>query len=290
MKKMIQKRTIFIYVCLFIMLLSGCNEKENSVKIYGGSLIKNNTMFTSRQDSALAYELPIISSVKITDFEITEFHVSGIGQYDIEFEALTGGEIYNEWYYYFANLSVKVATDEAADFSIDSVDMIINGTPINYTIGDMKFSNTKGACGEQVIDDRTDFVYANGTTALYQVIPSEKEDIQTTSLDIQSDCVITDFSALDYLEIQNLKVYVNGKIVTFDDGLLVHAGDVVDFEYNLGYQKGVQKWNLLKTTKLIFYTNASGEECVFPDAQGFMIINYVNDDFVKEYIDGFVKK
>ena len=37
-------------------------------------------------------------------------------------------------------------------------------------------------------------------------------------------------------------------------------------------------------------SNASGEECVFPDAQGFMIINYVNDDFVKEYIDGFVKK
>lgn len=42
---------------------------------------------------------------------------------------------------------------------------------------------------------------------------------------------------------------------------------------------------MLKTTKLISYKNAEGKKCVFSDAQGFMVINYVNDNFVKDYID-----
>lgn len=285
MKKRIQKEAAAFILLLFGLFLFGCDKKEKDITIYGGSLIKNNTMFTSRQDSALAYELPIISSVEITDFEVEEIHVSGVGEYDINVNSLTGGEIYNGWYYYFANLSVKVSTDEPADFSIDSVDMLINSTSINYVMEDMKFSNTKGHMGEQVIDNKSDFVYTGGTTALYQVIPNEKEDTERMSLEIQSDCVITDFEALDYLEIENLKVFVNGKAASIADGISVHEGDTVDFSYNLGYKSGVHDWNLLKTTKLISYKNAEGKKCVFSDAQGFMVINYVNDNFVKDYID-----
>lgn len=282
------KKAAILFFLLCSLLFSGCDKKEEAFEIYGGNMVKNNTMFTSRQDNALAYELPIVSSVEITDFEITEFHVTGTGEYNIDTNGLTGGEIYNGWYYYFVNLSVSVSMDETADFSIDSVDMRINNKLVNYTIGDMKFSNTTGRYEEQVIDDRTDLVYANGTTALYQVIPSEKEDAECMSLEIQEDCTITDFNASDYLEIKNLKVFVNDKAVSFDGNLQVHAGDIVNFSYNLSYKNDVHAWNLLKATKVISYTNASGEKCVFSDAQGFMVINYVNDGFVKEYIDNML--
>ena len=48
--------------------------------------------------------------------------------------------------------------------------------------------------------------------------------------------------------------------------------------------------DLLKTTLYITYMDKDKEKLAFIDEQGLMIINYQNDNFVKEYIDNELAK
>ena len=236
----------------------------------------------------LAYELPIISNQKITSFEIEDYNISGEGSYDIKYEKLSGGEKYNGWYYYFANLKVKVDNDVKADFSVDSVNINVNNQNIKYNISKMHFANTEGYWGEKYNTKKRDFVYDCKKTFLFQNIP--KNDVQIITLEIQNDCTISEFNCLDFVSINNLAVKVNGNKTDFSDGISVKKGDKVSFEYTLDYKEKVSSMDLLKTTLYITYMDKDKEKLAFIDEQGLMIINYQNDNFVKEYIDNELAK
>lgn len=63
-----------------MVLTTRCRkEKDKNLVIYGGDIPRCNTMFVTHIDNPLSYELPIISSQKIEDFEVLEFKMSGAG-------------------------------------------------------------------------------------------------------------------------------------------------------------------------------------------------------------------
>ena len=275
-----------IFVLLLLTFSSGCTNSRK-MEIYGGDIVKIHVMHVSSLNSALSYELPVISTVEIDDFKIDQYYVNGEGDYTIEYENITGGNKYRDFYYYFVHILVDVSDDTPADFSIESVDMFINGEIVNYKIDDMRFTNTKAQYNNWK-DDEDDFVYSSDLTFLYQTIPDETT--QYIYLEAQSDCVIKDFGALDYLNIENLEIYVNNKKVSLGKDIQVYKGDEVKISFNLSYKDNASAESLLKTTRYITYANKNGEECVFADAQGFMVINYIDDTFIKQYIDNKLRK
>lgn len=273
-----------LLVLLSLLFVCGCTN-SGKTEIFGGDLVKNHVMYGSSSNAALAYELPVISTEKITEFSIDQFYVSGEGDYKIEFEELTGGSSYKNYYYYFAHISVAVSDESPADFSIESVDMCINGEVVNYKISEMIFTNTI-AKYPQYKDDESDLVYTSDVTFLYQTIPDQAQ--QNIDLEAQSDCIIKEFGALDYLNTENLDIYVNNNKENLDKEIKLNKGDELRISFNLSYEKNIPEYSLLKTTRYITYLNNDGTKCVFADPQGFMIINYVNDNFIKQYIDNYI--
>ncbi|MBQ4069536.1 MAG: hypothetical protein IJC76_09820 [Lachnospiraceae bacterium] len=268
--------------CLYMMCFinTGCTSTEGKLEVYGGEIVKNSTL--SYSEKYLSYELPIISSQKIKDFKINEYIISGNGSFDIKYKDLTGGEKYKDWYYYFANIEVKIDSDIDTEISVDSIDMSINGNSINYEVADLNFSNTKAVLGNDIDVEKRSFVYDMEKVYLYQYIPENKQII---ALDIQEDCTITGFKIIDFVDIENLVTKVNDTEKNLDEGIVVKKGDKVTFEYNLKYKENVSKNNLIKTTSYITYLEENNKDCAFIDEQGIMIINYMNDQFVKDYID-----
>lgn len=286
MKKIVNIRKFFSIVCclyVFCFMISGCSKKSDALEVYGGEIIKNNTLCAS--ENYLAYELPIISNCKIKDFKINEYIISGDGSYDIKFIDLTGGEKYKDWYYYFANIEVKIDNDVKTDISVDSIDMSINGNSVNYEVSDLKFSNADAVLGNGYDVGKRDFVYDMEKTFLYQYIP---ENTQTICLDVQKNCTITGFEIIDFVDIDNLVVKVNDSEESLDNGIVVEEGDKVTFEYELKYKEKISKNNLIKTTSYITYLDENSKKCAFVDEQGIMIIDYINDQFVKDYIDSMI--
>ncbi|MFQ9516572.1 MAG: hypothetical protein ACLRZ9_12215 [Eubacterium sp.] len=283
MKIVNNTKIVIDIICVLIcaVILIGCGKDTSELEVYGGDIIKNNTMIAS--ENYWAYEVPIILNSKIKDFDIKEYKISGKGSYDIKFKELTGGEEYNGWYYYFANLEVSVDNDVRADFSVESIDMTINGENIKYVIPDLHFSNAAASLGAGYDTEKRNFVYNTENTFLYQYIP--KETTQTIGLDIQNDCTITEFKILDFVVLENLVIKVNDKETNLENGICVHKGDNVEFNYTLNYKEGVSETNLLKTTSYITYIDENDKKCAFIDEQGIMIINYQNDKFIKDYID-----
>lgn len=283
MKIVNNTKIVIDIICVLIcaVILIGCGKDTSELEVYGGDIIKNNTMIAS--ENYWAYEVPIILNSKIKDFDIKEYKISGKGSYDIKFKELTGGEEYNGWYYYFANLEVSVDNDVRADFSVESIDMTINGENVKYVIPDLHFSNAVASLGAGYDTEKRNFVYNTENTFLYQYIP--KETTQTIGLDIQNDCTITEFKILDFVVLENLVIKVNDKETNLENGICVHKGDNVEFNYTLNYKEGVSETNLLKTTSYITYIDENDKKCAFIDEQGIMIINYQNDKFIKDYID-----
>lgn len=142
--------------------------------------------------------------------------------------------------------------------------------------------------GRKYNTKKRDFVYDCEKTFLFQNIP--KNDVQIITLEIQNDCTISEFNCLDFVSINNLAVKVNGNKTDFSDGISVKKGDKVSFEYTLDYKEKVSSMDLLKTTLYITYMDKDKEKLAFIDEQGLMIINYQNDNFVKEYIDNELAK
>lgn len=268
-------------IIVYGIFLAACSNKNSQIIVHGGDIIKNNTIMTS--EKYLSYELPIITNCKVDTFEIEEYKVSGEGNYDIKFEKLTGGEKYKGWYYYFANLSVKVSNDVKADFFINYVSININDKDVKYEIPNLHFSNAIGALGKDYNTKKKNFVYNCEKTFLHQYIPSDT--IQSISLEIKKDCTITEFKMLDFVSIENLDIKVNDKKADIVNGLSVNKGDIVTFDYTLSYKENASDMDLLKTTSYITSIDEQGKKCVFVDEQGVLIINYQNDKFIKDYID-----
>lgn len=277
------KKTIICFgIVCFICSLCGCNNLGDELKIYGGNHVKNSVIQENEEE--LAYELPIISSQKIKDFSVETYNTDGDGEYKINTGELTGGEKYKGWYYYFCNITVSISRDIAANFSIVSADMQINGQKVNYKIDDLKFYNIKGY-SERIVAEEQSFIYNSEVTFCYQNIPNDKDSPQFLELEIQEDCEIQDFKPLDFIELLNLKVEVNNEERKLEDGIKLKKGDKILFTYNLEYKENVSKLDILKTTKVINYKNKDGKECIFVDSQGFMIIQFNNDAFIKNIID-----
>ena len=279
------KKRLFILLCLVITIVavevSGCSSKDAALSIYGGELIKNNTIKVN--DYALAYELPIVSNKKIETVTIEEFIVSGDGDYDIQFQGITDPVKYEGMYYCFANLMITVNPDSDTNFSVDKVRMLINGERIEYEVGTLKFCSAKKYFDGDVITRDNYFVYKGGKTYLYHAIPNI--DKQYQAFEVERPCTIKSIEMLDFVDVNNLKVYLNGTEVTFQNGIDVAVGDEVNFEYTLSYKDGVSGTDILKTTFFMLFSDEKGNEHVFLDEQGLMIIDFNEDRFIKNYID-----
>lgn len=68
MKQIFKRKLIVVCIILALLGLSGCNSEKEELQVYGGDIVKNNTLMVN--GNYLAYELPIISNQKITSFEI----------------------------------------------------------------------------------------------------------------------------------------------------------------------------------------------------------------------------
>lgn len=147
----------------------------------------------------------------------------------------------------------------------------------------MRFTNTLDLYGEECLDAEADFIYTSSPVIMYQYIPYDR--VQELGLKAQYDCIVTGIEALDYINIDNLKWYVNGAQVQMENGIKICAGDSLGISYTLSYKDGVSKTNIMKTTQAIKYINSEGEECIFSHPHGFIIVDFSNDNFVKRYID-----
>ena len=81
MKQIFKRKLIVVSIILALLGLSGCNSEKEELQVYGGDIVKNNTLMVN--GNYLAYELPIISNHKISSFVIEDYIISGEGSYDI---------------------------------------------------------------------------------------------------------------------------------------------------------------------------------------------------------------
>lgn len=274
---------LFISIFFIGYSLVGCGKEE--LKVTGGELVKYNVIYES--NSKLAYELPIITNYKVETLEIDEFVISGKGNCDITYKGMTDVSEYEGYYFSYINLDVGIEKDELVDCNVDSAIMYINGLRIEYPIAKMHFSNVTTQFGKDCDTDRQSIVYTCEKALLYQYIPSYKKE--NITMEVEEDCTITSIDIVDFVDINNLVVKVNDKRRKIDEGIELKKGDKVSFDFTLNYKGNASSADILKTTFYITYTDKDKNECLFIDEQGLVIINYINDGFVKEYIEKLVQ-
>lgn len=268
-----------IILSVVIMCFSGCNSNKDT--IYGEDLVKYSTLYDTQ--SELSYEFPIICRTKIEDFAIEGYNITGDGDYVINYNGLTGGEKYKGWYYYFAAITVGINCDVPTEFEIESVDMNINGNRVNYILDKMYFTNVYGKYGKTYLTDTNAILYENGGPS-HLVSKISDDLIYEVDFGVTENCIINDIGYFDFVEINNIEAEVNGESVTFDNNLSLKKGDYVRFKYNLSYKNGVSEKNLIKSTFYVKY-KTNGINNIFVDEQGIIIVDLLNDNFIKNYID-----
>lgn len=261
--------------------VSGCGNSEQDNVIYGQDLVKYSALYDT--DSKLSYEFPIICKTQIEEFEIEGYNIIGEGDYVIDYNGLSGGEKYNDWYYYIANVSVGIDCMEAADFEVESVTMKMNGSSIVYDVANMHFANIKGKYEEKYLSNVGALLYeAGGPTHLLNKISDDL--VYEVDFSVEENCVVNELGYTDFIDMSNIEVKVNGEPVEFNHKLVLNKGDYVSFQYNLKYQDGVTQRDMVKTTFFVNYSIGE-EDYLFLDEQGLIVADTNNDNFIKNYID-----
>lgn len=276
------KKAFFYVILIFsIINLFGCANNEEGDSIYGQGLVKYSTLYDT--DNELSFEFPIISRTEIEKFSIEGYLVSGEGNYVINDRGLTGGQKYNGYYYYFSNVTVGIDCQYRADFEIKSVEMKINGKSVNYVVDKMYFTNIKGKYEDGYAASPEIILYENGGP-LHLLNEISEDSVYEVILGVRQDCLIREIGYLDFLEMNNVDVKVNGESVEFNENLILKEGDYVSFKYNLSYKDGISKNGIIKTS---FYVDFMSNEqnYLFIDEQGIIIVDMNNDNFIKKYID-----
>lgn len=265
-------------------------EQETSSKedpeLYGGGMVYNATLFPGDAEEEFSYELPVLSQKELKEIKIENYSVSGEGDYRITQEETTAGNVYRGWYYYYLHLKVSASPDHPADFSIDSLDLTVDGEPFSYTPGSMRFYNPAGLYGKDIPDDGGILLYKEAPEAILSEIPSDPSHPVRILLEVNEDCTISGFDALDFLEIQTVSRKINNVPVSGEDyPLSLKKGDELEISFCLKYKEGFSDSDLIKASRIIRYQDGQGREYLLNEPQGFLLIGFENDRMIRNYID-----
>ena len=204
----------------------------------------------------------------------------------ISLDHVTYGDCYRGWYYYYLHLKARLPQEEPLYYSVDALDVSIDGEAFSYTPESMYFCNTKGYYQRDIPDDSGILVYHDPPEVLMNKLPDDPDSPEVLSLEAMEDCAITDINALDFVSFENMSCKVNGTEVPWpQERLSLNKGDVAEFSYNLSYQDGTDETSLIKASRMVMYEDARGNECIMNEPQGFSIIGFEGDHMIKEYID-----
>ena len=262
-------------------------EKDSTMEnvLYGGGMVCNATLFSGEEEEEFSYELPVFSRKEIKEIKVDRYRISGEGDYKITQEETTAGDVYRGWHYYYIHLKVSARPDQPADFSIDSLDLNIDGELYSYTPRSMRFYNPKGLYGQDIPDDGGILLYTDAPEAILSVIPSDPSRPVTIRLEVNEDCTITAFEALDFLDITNITRKVNNSPVPGEGFLSLKKGDEIELSFCLNYKEGFSDSDLIKASRIIRYQDQKGREYLLNEPQGFLIIGFENDSMIRNYID-----
>ena len=305
-----RKKVLYSAVLISALLLSGCGKdtrmdtspepqagkKDTSLigtgqdqsfgtDLFGGGMVYNSTLLTDEK-LFCSYELPVISPRKLNNIRIVQANVSGEGTYEIITDDVSSGNVYKGWYYYYLHFRVSVSQQTPADFSIDSFDLDIDGEPYVYTPAKMVFYNTEGFFGEKISDEGKALLYLDAPEALQNTIHDDPSDPVTFVMEVNEDCTLRDFCALDFLDVSDISYFVNEEeVFTEKGGLSLKKGDELEISFCLNYQEGLSDSDLIKTSRIISYETLDGTSWLVNDPQGFLIIGFEEDRMIHNYID-----
>ncbi len=276
-------------------------EEDSQEEIFGGGMVRNTTLYSGKEEMELSFELPVISRKELKEIKVDHYRITGEGDYRITQGETTAGDVYQGWYYYYIHLMIALDNDPPASFSIDSMDVTIDGKAYSYTPGCMKFYNIPGFYHEEIPDDSGILLYKDTPEVILSTIPSDKAHPVSISLEVNEDCTITGFEALDFVEITNVKWKVNGTLISPQEGLTpqedqekftsqesrisLKKGDEVEVSFNLAYQDGYSDSDLIKTSRIFRYEDSEGKQYVLNEPHGFLLIGFENDRMIHNYID-----
>lgn len=307
-----KKKSVIVFFMYIVLLLSclGCNKEKTVVihynqtntkevkhtgeklKIYGGETVRYSVCFDSTMDYKQRFALPLIVSKKVDSFVLTSVKTTGEGKYTWSCSEFYSKEAYKYkgWHVYWFVLEVGIDSyKEAADFSINALNLVLNGENYTYKIPYFKVVNTKGYNDEIVYDGNENIQFSGNADLSYSVIPNDKNNPVQTGITASKSAYICGFSALDCVKVKNLELKQDGIQIPadFKDGNnLIHLdeGESMTFQYNLEYKENVDENKLVKTSKIILYHNKRDDLCMFCDNTGFCVTNSDNDKNIKEYI------
>ena len=263
------------------VVASCSNDSER--QIHGGDIVKAAVVYSSEDE--LEYQLPLITNKKIDNIDeikINDIETDGSDDYKLVLVEVTEGAEYNDWFYYYAHISLSVQQNNPESLKIKSFDFEIDGDVFNYTVSKMEFSNFKEAFGKTT-KNGVDILYENGKTFLYQFLPNET--VQTVDFEVVNDCTFKEFGFTDFVEVEDLSIKINGIEQDTSKKIKAKAGDTMAVEYVLKYKGDASEKDMITTTEYIKYVDENGKESVFCDDAGLVVVNYNNDNFIKTYID-----
>lgn len=288
---------------LFSASVSGCSsavttkEKDadpfetesifsNETDLFGGGMVCNATLLSGGIDEVYSYELPVLSPKELKSIELEEIHTSGEGNYKVLWDHVSTGGIYKGWYYYYIHLKVGADQSSRASFQVDSLDLMIDGVSYQYSPRSFVFYNTKGLFDQDLSDESGILLYLDSPEVILSAIPSDPQNPVRISLEVNEDCVLEDFLALDFLNITNLTFRVNDIQQEKSDtkGLSLQKGDALEISFNLEYQEGFSGADLIKTSRILKY-RSNGKEYLLNEPQGFALIEFEDDQMIHQYID-----
>lgn len=295
------KMEILLLVLIsFAASMCGCTKEKKENVVYGGEMIKYGICFSSSDDFQQSFAIPFIASNKIEKFEFNSLDVTGSGDYSVSCSDLYYEQAYKYkgWNVYWCVLELGLNDyKNAADFTVDALNVMINGKKMKYKTPYFHIRNTKGYNDKIVYDGTDNLLFSGDTDLIYPKIPDDESNPVHSGVTISKSVNICDYLASDFLDVKNLKVTVNednGKKIqdySIDEISTknISRNSEVTFTYNLNYQEGVKAYDVVKTTKIILYKNKKNQLCMFSDNTGFFINNSDNEANVKEYIETLPK-
>ena len=306
--KRIEFCLIFLTILIFGTILTGCgkrvdsdqktdpvltedlNSKKSSFDLFGGGMVFNETLLSEGEDVFFSYELPVIAPEKLNDIQLRSVHVTGEGDYQVIPDGVTEGDVYRGWYYYYLHLKVSASLENPASFAVESIDLVIDGSPYSYVPAKMVFCNPKGFRPEVHPDERGILLYEDPPETIMNGLPDDPASPASVTLEVNEDCHFISMEAMSFLDVTNISCFVNGKKVFVSESapelnISLLQGDHLTISYCLSYQDGISDTDLIKTSRILTFEDRDHVRYFMNEPQGFLIIGFEGDQMIRNYID-----
>lgn len=117
---------------------------------------------------------------------------------------------YKGWNVYWCVLQLGIKDyKKSADFTINAINFVVNGSEQNYKTPYFHIVNTKGYDANIMHDGEEDMLFSGDTDLIYSKIPDDEEHPAHTNVSILNKLNICGFSAFDFLDVTNMKVMLS---------------------------------------------------------------------------------